>query len=287
MPWLIVSIVGLVACLVVLLVIGWRSGLTKPEDERAPVKWVPKMTSIAGNHTQVAGVLAGLAFTVVVLVAASLMQNERSGTERILDQAVIGLFLIASFGYVGTGVLYSVVEEGEESKLEEDRSKDYHKFYLFAAASVLYLLSVVLTFSAMRPLLALLEAELLATFLSVMVAGVSVGGFMAVCIPLVGLFGWRRRTCLVVFLAAVFAVGICNTLGTVISEVAGSERFLSLGLPVSGLLVGVIFSWSMLTLYSKRLRRKRVLEVSVFGVTVIGLVASLYPAVAALTFLGA
>ena len=89
-----------------------------------------KIESISATHTQVTGVLAGFAVTIVVLLigtGAPISWVNSSGSALIM-------FIVSFFGYVTAGVLYSLVAEREA----------LHRAFLFCSASICYFISVSL-----------------------------------------------------------------------------------------------------------------------------------------------
>jgi len=224
---LIVSGVTLAGCLLALALLHRGPGLT--EKERDPLKWGDKeeLRGIAGNHTQVAGMLAGFAITIVVLIAGATMTPASVPVEADKDVVfTMGMFMLAFLGYVSAAVLYSVVTERDKSTSN----------FLFSGASGLYYVSVVLSFSALVPLTGLIHMKVLGPMVATMVLGAVIGGHLAAYIPLADLLLLRRRVWPVILLIppslAFLIIGINERLGGVIQASLASSRIFSVAVVI-------------------------------------------------------
>ena len=251
-----ISLVGMVILLKT--VGGINEGLSRYD-------WKRDLPSIAGNHTQVTGVLAGFSITLVVLLV------ERWSTG-FVEQSALGMFIAAFFGYVATGILYSLVSEREK----------HHQIFLFAAAGALYYLSVLLSFSALLPLLESVGAGYLVLPVILMVVGATVGGYAAVCIPLVDLLRLRRRLCALSFALAVFGAGLLLSIGQVVEPPALSEIRLRASLIGPILLIVLTFVFCMSTFFIEELERKRPLRVAAMSVASVAALITVFIALAAI-----
>lgn len=148
-----------------------------------------RIENISATHTQVTGVLAGFAITIVVLLigtGAPIDWDMPSGSALIM-------FIVSFFGYVTAGVLYSLVAEREA----------FHRAFLFCSASMCYLISVSLSFSALLPLLSDFSApDLILLCVAIQLAAAAVGGHLACFIPISDGFRLRKSAVLLILLVA-------------------------------------------------------------------------------------
>jgi hypothetical protein len=217
------------------------------DKDRATAAWGEddNLLQIVGNHTQVTGVLAGFSITIVVLI--STFELERGyPPQDFLEQATLGMFMVAFFGYVAAGVLYSVVA----ARL------GLHRHFLFSAAGVLYYQSVLLSFSALLPLLGLIGAFYLNLAIVCVIVGAAVGGYIAICIPLVDLLRLRRRLCLVIFAAALSITGVYLGLGLQFPVLQTTELILQANLLVSIFVAALTFLVCLLSFFLKTLEHE-------------------------------
>ena len=232
--------------LLVLVFMRKRAGFTN--SNKTAAKWEQDLPQIAGNHTQVTGVLAGFSITIVVLIAALRLEGDQLSL-RFLEQSTLGMFMVAFFGYVGAGILFSLVTERSGT----------HRYCLFSAAGVLYYLSVLLSFSALLPLLELIGATYLRLAISWLVVGSVIGGYMAICIPLVDLLRLRRRLCAVAFALVASITGIYLGLGNYFPSLYRAELILRLNLHSSVIVIVLIFLVCMLSFFYQRLAHETTL----------------------------
>lgn len=246
MIWLALSITALGLSVLALIFLHKKFGFI--EIDKPLATWKENIPQIAGNHTQVTGVLAGFSITVVVLIAALKLEGDQLSSE-FLEQLTLGMFMIAFFGYVGAGILYSLVAE----------RSDTHSYFLFTTASVLYYLSVLMSFSALLPLLELMRAGYLRTAISILVASSAVGGYLAMCIPLVDLLRLRCRLCAVVFVLIVSAIGIYLSLGQYFPQLCCAEAILKGNLYSSVVVMSLVSLVSLSSFFYSRLTHETTL----------------------------
>lgn len=122
-------VVALLALINLIRLIHTRNVFYSRADWTEP-EWRSSIPEIAGNHTQVTGVLAGFSITVVVLLAALRLEGQADLTG-LPEETALGLFIVSFFGYIATGIVYSLVSE----------RKGDHEAFLFAVASFLYYFS--------------------------------------------------------------------------------------------------------------------------------------------------
>jgi hypothetical protein len=139
------------------------------DSSRQQADWKDKVGAVASSHTQVTGMLAGFSATIVVLIVSlgSGQNNPRAAIS-------LGIFAMAFFGYVAAGILFSISVE---------RSGN-HQFFLFSMASIVYYFSGILSFSAMYPLILLIQSTALRWGVFIMIVGGLFGGYLAAAIPL-------------------------------------------------------------------------------------------------------
>ena len=230
------------ALILSLLVFGlsvfWLWSLKKQEyggwidADRCSRPWKEQLPDIASNHTQVAGVLAGFSITIVVLIATFQPESNAS-----LRQDSLGVFMVSFFGYVATGILFSLVTE----------RFGIHRFFLFSVAASLYYISVLISFSGISLLLTLMRFSSLMLPVALFTGLSIVGGYMAVCIPLYDLLRLRRRLCLLLFLCAASLAGIFLSMGLLFT--GRGQLLLEKGLLTTSVLIVLVFAYSMLTFY--------------------------------------
>lgn len=88
----------LLSFVIVWQVVRWyrHPGLIDFGRPNTPTSWVMTLPDIAGNHTQVNGVLAGFSITVVILVATFRLQAKTPQPE-FVDESLLGMFLVSFF----------------------------------------------------------------------------------------------------------------------------------------------------------------------------------------------
>ena len=192
--------------------------------------WSERAPEIAGNHAAVAGVLAGFSITIVVLILGFLEETANS-SRNLLGNAAMGMFLVAFFGYVATGFLFSVVPERD----------DGHQAFLFVAASTLYYISVVLGFAGLIPLLRYFTASDLDCVLVLFLAAATIGGYFAITIPLVDLLELNQRQNLIVLLCATL-LSLCGILPAAIFRLLReTQPLIQMILVPTSLVIAVVF----------------------------------------------
>lgn len=164
------------------------------DPRRLVSEWEDQIGPISSGHTQVTGMLAGFSATIVVLIiglhfGGSINLRGNSGGE-----VSLGIFAMAFFGYVATGILYSISVE----------RMGIHRRFLFSTASILYYFSGILSFAALYPLIRLIQSEALQQGVFIMVVGGLCGGYLAAAIPLYDLLLVKRR-----YLIGVLGGSIC------------------------------------------------------------------------------
>jgi len=184
----------ILSCILLVLSVLTLGAMYRRSDwhnmERTPGEWKTSLVSIAGNHTQVTGALAGFSITIVVLVASFLLGKDPAilGGNRVLAESTFGMFMMSFFGYIATGVTFSLVAE-------HDKTEEY---FLFSIASLLYYLSVLLSFSGLLVLVHAVGVSFLVAPVSFLIAGAAMGGCVIVFVPqtdLLGVSGRMGRWC--------------------------------------------------------------------------------------------
>jgi hypothetical protein len=239
----------LVISLVAICFVWARNGLTEKRDTKGQKK-LDRLVDVASNHVQVNGVLAGVSITLIVLLSA--LRDNRCPTT--LEEMTISLLIIAFFGYAGTGLLFSVTLERENEQ----------RFLLFALASSLYYLSAVTSFTALVPLVRVMEYQNLRPLVVVLVAGVVFGGYLAVAThfynllsikkSVLGLGMWSSGLFLIAALGELLDFPVAESLGLATwLGVENIQSFVSIALPYGGVLVCVVFLICMISSFDKKL----------------------------------
>jgi hypothetical protein len=242
---MVTVIFALAALLLILAMMVYASRLGLVDSQHQIPSWDEELPDIASNHTQVAGLLAGFTTTVVVLLAGFKLAANSKAEPLPLEQATVGLFMIAFFGYVGTGILFSVSIERRQEQ----------RYFLFSTASQLYYLSVVLSFAALLPLCRLLNYNFLEQACAYMVVGSTVGGYLAAAVPQFDLLRVHRRFIVILFLAAVAtALALANA-----SKILDVTKLLPIALPAGVTLVSLVFTVCMFSFYVNPLGREQLL----------------------------
>lgn len=162
------------------------------DTKRTPADWQEQIGTIASGHTQVTGMLAGFSATIVVLIIGLRFGNNISLGENPPAAVSLGIFAMAFFGYVATGILYSISVE----------RKGNHRNFLFSTASIIYYFSGILSFSAVYPLILLIQSSDLKHGVRIMIIGGLFGGYLAAAIPLYDLLLIKFRYLLVTLMAS-------------------------------------------------------------------------------------
>jgi hypothetical protein len=249
-------------CAVLLLIVALalylfarRCGTT--DKDRNSADWRGRVCEVASNHTQVTGVLAGFTITIVVLLVGFRFENTALVSGAFLEEAALGMFMMSFFGFVVTGILYSIVSERENTL----------QYFLFSIASVMYYFSVVLSFTALLPLARLMNYEFLKLMIVFIVTGAILGGYWAVAIPLYDLLRLRRRFLALLLLLAIALAATLLALGAFLVDMSKPGAVFFMLLPLCSVLVSVIFSVCMLTFFVRRIVHEKVL--SALSLTVI------------------
>lgn len=156
-------------------------------------QWQDEIRSVSTTHTQVTGMLAGFSATIVVLIIGLHFGKNINLKDQTPAEVSLGIFAMAFFGYVATGILYSISVEryGE------------HRSFLFSTASIIYYFSGILSFAAVYPLIRLIESSALKWGVLIMVVGGMLGGYLAAAIPLRDLLLIKRKYIFGILLASV------------------------------------------------------------------------------------
>jgi hypothetical protein len=182
------------------------------DSNREPAEWRDEISTVASSHNTVTGMLAGFSATIVVLIIGLRFGNNISLGENPPAAVSLGIFSMAFFGYVATGILYSISVERYGN----------HRFFLFSTASVIYYLSGILSFSAVYPLILLIQSNALQRGVKIMILGGLVGGFLAAAIPLYDLLLIKFRFIIGAFVASVIIGLALYFLPRAIFDVQGS-----------------------------------------------------------------
>ena len=172
------------------------SNFSLRSKEKLP-KWVKDIPAISSNHTQVSGILAGFTITVLFLIVG----DKYSHAEKIItfsEYTLLGLFLTSFFSYIATGISFSLVLE-----LENNR-----KFFSFTISSLLYSISIALSFISLTFLIGSLNYPTLVIPSLIMTGGTILGSFLALAIPMILLFFLRIR-----FLSIIFLLSLVTGIG--------------------------------------------------------------------------
>lgn len=114
-----------------------------------------------------------------------------------LIESTFGIFIISFFGYVAAGVTFSLVSKRDMPQ----------EFFLFSAASLLYFLSVFLSFSGLLVLARIFDVSFLITIVSFLIVGSAVGGHIVVFATQIDLLGLSWKTAVIVFFLAASLAG--------------------------------------------------------------------------------
>lgn len=200
--------------------------------EKKIADWYTKANEVASNHTQVTGVLAGFSITVAILVASIKLAGDASS---IYIQASFGLFLAAFFGYVSSGILYTLSIERDEE----------YQYFLFSIASLIFYLSVALSFAALVLLTGILSyPQVRPGAITALICAI-VGGYVAVAIPIYGLLKIRAFVLIIFFITSF----LCALVFHVIMLDLPAKQMLSLGLPATILVIGTAVFLSCITFF--------------------------------------
>lgn len=235
------SLFVLSLCLAAVAWISTREGIVNRETTLAA--WHSRLDGIAGNHTEVAGVLAGFSITVVVLIAALSQET------RLLHDVGLGTFVVAFFGYIATGLMFSLVPERE----------DNHSYFLFSMGSFLYFLSVLLGFVALMPFLEIIGYRSLRIGLFILVIGAFFAGYLAASIPLFDLFRLRRKVLALILVAAVSASFLWIAIAYGLLMLTEGGLVLTLGLAIPITVIVASFAFSMMTFFFPSLASEKTL----------------------------
>ncbi len=217
------------------------------ENTQTRASWGSKgrLYAIAGNHTQVSGTLAGFSVTVIVLLAGLGQPKGKDTLEPylFLNQSTIGLFMIAFFGYVATGILFSMVSERKKA----------HAHFLFSVASILYFFSVALSFTALFPLAQLIRHNSLQIMILIILIGTIAGGCFAIAIPMHDLLLVKRPTLARRLFLSISLGTIAAILTLLLVDRGGGASFVSyFMLPACSILVSLLFGIPASTFFKEK-----------------------------------
>jgi len=164
-------------------------------DNREIAKWEQEIGDISSNHTLVSGVLSGFSITIAVLIISLILQDDLCLSRDPIVILSLGQFIVSFFGYIITGVLFSITVEKYESA----------RYFLFSVSSIVYYFSAILGFSAILPLIRLIEVESLFVGVSVLVLGSLLGGFMASSLSLYDLLKIKASHIFYVFVLSIMS----------------------------------------------------------------------------------
>lgn len=218
------------------------------DPNRTIAAWGEQVAKVATNHTQVAGMLAGFSITIVVLIIGFRLSGSMVEPNTFLEEAALSMFMMAFFGYVVTGVLYSIVPEREGT----------HQIFLFIVASLMYYFSVVLSFTALLPLVRLIGYESVQFVIIFMIIGSILGGYWVVAIPLYDLLKLRRSVLVLLFVFAALIAFSAQVLGDTLLNINKSALFLPVILPASSVLVSLVFFTCMPTFFFEGLVQENI-----------------------------
>jgi len=168
---------------------------SRREDQKKDGRdWVKSLPVIAGNHSQVAGVLSGFSITIAVLVATFLLSegSALAATNRTLAEYAFGIFMVSFFGYTATGVTFSQVSASETPQ----------EFFVFSVASILHYLSVILSFLGLLVFVRVIGVAFLVLPVSFFVVGSAIGGCLVIFSTQMTLLEVTGKTAVVVTLIA-------------------------------------------------------------------------------------
>ncbi len=234
---LVGSTLVFVACAVSLVVMRRRSFI---HDDRNPNEpWDKRIPESAANHAQVTGVLAGFSITIVVLAVTLGLES----SSWVLKDAVLRMFVVSFFGYVSAALLFSVLTQ----------RSGFHQHFLFCNASLLYFLSVIISFAAILLLLDVVGGEYDTGAAGLAIA---VGAYAAACIPFVDLLRFNRSVCVVLAFVAASLTGMYVGLGYHLPVLLHYDTILRVNLVFSAFAVGTAFMSSVISfhLWSRRER---------------------------------
>ena len=232
-------------------------GLTGVRSSPDVTKWAVRLPDIAGNHTEVTGVLAGFSITLAVLIATLRLQGQPLSTE-LFEEAALGMFVVSFIGYAATGVMYSIVSEREND----------HRYFLFSVAGVLYYVSAFMSFSALLLIFNIIRPGLIMYPIGFFIGITALGAYMAVSIPLQDLLLFRGRLLLVGFF---LALSIAGVLATILWYKNPSQSIVVIvSLWISTIVLSVSFGFSMMTFFVQALSRPAVLQNAAFMIAILG-----------------
>ena len=231
-------------CMALLLLVGLLFFKTAKDrgicnGDAKVAEWAAKVYEVAGKHTQVTGLLAGFNITVIILFTALGVERAHDDEDLLPVQVVTSLFMTSYFGYVATGVLFAIVIE----------RAGQHRLFLFVAACCLYYFSLTASFTALLPLVQLMNFESLEVIVLVMILASLTGGYLSLVIPHHDLLRLRRRVLFCIPFAALACTGLLHQGLMLFSGPDPTNILLQVVLPLSCVAVGGIFATCMLTFY--------------------------------------
>jgi hypothetical protein len=241
-----------------------------PVDKSREIEqWSNRIDSVASNHTQVTGVLAGFSVTVVILIAGIELSGDKAAMigKEIYAQGAFGLFIAAFFGYVSTGIMYSISIEREKE----------HQYFLFAVASILYYLSVVLSFSAIVLLTKLVGYINIRPGALLAMASAVIGGYFAAAIPFYDLLKVRSSALLGAFIFSIlFGLLLLFCLHHYPGKIDNTDLLIR-GLPISIVAIGITFTVSVFSFLDKQFSSKPLFYLSAgFSIILMTTLAAFY-----------
>lgn len=219
--------------------------------------WGSNLSSVAGHHTQVAGILSGFSITAVILIADARIGTKLPLQHYPLDAATLGLFTMDFFSYIATGILFSMAVEREQE----------HQYFLYYAASVLYYFSVAISFAALFLLVSLIGYDELRFLVLLMIAGSVIGGYLAIGVPMFDLLRIRLRFIGLLLALSVVAGLLLFFCGDVVPHLRSTKFLLSGVLPACAGLVSLCFLVAALTFLIKALTCPRILTAMSLAIT--------------------
>lgn len=155
------------------------------EDKTIKYDWIDRAPEIAGGFVQVAGMLAGFSFTAVILIAGLYEKKLPDAPRSILEEAGMGMFMIAFIGHISTAVLFSMVSERDGA----------HRRFLFVAATSLFYMTGLFTFAALLPLQHMFGISHLKLAMFLVLTSAVFGGYIGIALPARDLLSLDLKHC--------------------------------------------------------------------------------------------
>jgi hypothetical protein len=205
-----------------------KRGLVDPS--RTIPKWGENIRSVAGNHTQVTAILAGFSINSVVLLAGPHLTQPNAMADS-LGTATLGLLTMDFFGYIATGILFSMTVEREFPQ----------QCYLYTAASCSYYFSIGVSFVALLPLIEVIHYPRLRPLVVIMVLGAAFGGYLALATPLYDLFSVRAAVIFETFVLSVLMGATGATAHMFLLRDGGGYVFIAGTVPICAAAISLLF----------------------------------------------